>query len=231
MTPPRTRPPVITIDGPAGSGKSTTAREVARRLGYRHLDSGALYRALTFALLKAGIPPGEWEEMTPEDLEKLNVAMKPTPTGFHILVRGREVDAELRSPEVTRHVSGLARLPAVRGWLLSQQRDAGREGGLVADGRDMGSVVFPDADLKIFLTADLHERARRRLRDEGKTNPTPEEVEEEAVRIEARDRTDAGRALSPLVRPEGAWVLDTTSLSFEEQVDAIVRRAQSLTQS
>jgi len=155
--------PIVTIDGPAGSGKSTTAREVARRLGFRHLDSGALYRALTFALLESGCPPETWPQLTENDFGALGLDVTLTHGGVDLRLGGRTLDAELRSEQVTAQVSPLARLPAVRASLLGLQRAAGREGRLVADGRDMGTVVFPDAEVKIFLRADLRERARRRI--------------------------------------------------------------------
>lgn len=214
--------PVVTLDGPAGSGKSTTARAVARKLGFKHLDSGALYRGLTLALLESGRPEEEWPTVTTEELRALDVGLEPAEGGFRILIDGREVDQELRSEQVTRLVSALARLPAARAALLQLQREAGREGSLVADGRDMGTVVFPEAEVKVFLVADLSERARRRLLERTGREPSREEVAAEAEAIAARDRTDSERALSPLRRPAQAIELDTTGLDFEEQVDAVV---------
>lgn len=218
---------IITIDGPAGSGKSTTARTVAARLGFRHLDSGALYRALTFALLDAGVPEGEWRNLAVEDLERFDIAVEPAGDGFRILLGGRPLGPELRSPEVGERVSPLAAHPAVREWLLERQREAGRQGRLVADGRDMGATVFPAADLKVFLTADLRERARRRLLERGGGEPEAEALERSMRELADRDRRDAGREASPLRRAPDAVVLDTTGLSFEEQVEAIVDLARA----
>lgn len=223
--------PVVTLDGPAGSGKSSTARAVARELGFRHLDSGALYRALTWALLDRGTPPEEWDRLEEEDFQSLDVRLEPTETGYTVRVGGEVVEGELRSPEVTEHVSHLARLPAARGALLGLQRQAGAFGRLVADGRDMGTVVFPDADLKVYLVAELGERARRRLLEHDPAEPTPEEVAREAERLSARDRRDTEREHSPLVKPDDAWELDTTGLSFQEQVRAVVEEARLLTGS
>lgn len=228
---PRGRGPIVTIDGPAGSGKSTTARAVARRLGFRHLDSGALYRALTFALLDAGIAPDRWPQLTPADLDPFRIVLRPGDDGFAVVLDSRVLDAELRSPQVTDRVSELSQLPVVRTWLLAHQRAAGALGWLVADGRDMGTVVFPDADLKVFLTASLEERARRRLRERGITEPGTTQLKAEMRRLEARDERDQRRTLSPLRSPEGAVFVDTTQLSFDAQVEAIVRRAQDLTPS
>lgn len=228
MTSPR-EGPVVTLDGPAGSGKSTTARAVARRLGLRHLDSGALYRALTYALLEAGVPEARWQALGVEDLLALGVELAPTEQGFEVRLRGRALTDGLRTPRVTERVAQLARLPAARACLLDLQRSAGERGRLVADGRDMGTVVFPDADLKIYLVADLEERARRRLRETGVDDPSPEALADQVGAIRERDRIDSGRRISPLRRPDDAVEIDTTALSFEEQVEAIVERARRLT--
>tara|TARA_B100001123_G_scaffold230236_1_gene258841 strand:- start:2641 stop:3342 length:702 start_codon:yes stop_codon:yes gene_type:complete len=219
---------VVTIDGPAGSGKSSTAREVARRLGFRHMDSGAFYRALTYGLLDAGVGPGRWEGLTTPDLEGVGVSVQPTDMGFRVLLGSRSPEAEIRSSRVTAHVSRLAGLSVVRSWLLGIQRDAGRAGRLVADGRDMGTVVFPGAEVKVFLTADLPERARRRLTEQGVVGPSAAEIVRETARIGERDRGDSERELSPLRCPEDALELDTTYLTFEEQVKAIMERVREV---
>jgi cytidylate kinase len=227
MTP--LRDPIVTLDGPAGSGKSSTARAVANRLGFRHLDSGALYRALTFALLEAGIPQTEWDALTEAQLRALDVRVEPGASGFEVFVQGKAVRNELRSPEVTTRVAHLASLAPSRATLMALQREAGRHGRLVADGRDMGTEVFPEADIKIYLVADLSERARRRLRDEGVAEPSDAEVRAQAIAIAERDRHDSEREHSPLRRPDGAHLIDTTRLDFEEQVDAIVALVERLT--
>ncbi len=219
---------IVTLDGPAGSGKSTTAREVARRLGFLHLDSGALYRALTLALLRSGVPEEGWEELTPEALAELDLRLEPARDGFRVLLGGEDPGDALRSSEVTSRVSRAARIPAVRDRLLSLQREVGSWGGVVADGRDMGTVVFPDAEVKVYLTASLEERARRRLLQEGKD---PGEVGVEGERIAARDRADMEREVAPLRPAPDAWTLDTTGLPFEEQVERIVNRVNALTQN
>ncbi len=219
---PRKHGPVIVIDGPAGSGKSTTARAVARRLGCRHLDSGALYRALTFALLESGQPPDSWPALTESDLNAYPVRMVPAPAAFRVELGAGTLASELRSPEVDAHVSAVARLPQVRAWLLDRQRQAGADGSLVADGRDMGTVVFPEADVKIFLVADLPERARRRLRQMERNRAGEVEVEAEAARLRARDQLDTERGIAPLRKARDAVEIDGTRLSFEEQVDAIL---------
>ena len=229
MTVPRTRPPVITLDGPAGSGKTSTAQAVARRLGFRHLDSGALYRALTFALLKEGVLEQEWATLEAQQLTELNVEVEVEGDVVNIYHDGVLLTSDLRSPEVTASVSAVAGLPAVRDWLLDVQRSVGAHGNLVADGRDMGTVVFPDADVKFFLVASLEERARRRLLQDHGREPSEAEVQEEARRIEQRDNADSSRSHSPLRRPEHALEVDTTGLPFDDQVSLIMRQVKDLT--
>lgn len=217
---------VVTLDGPAGAGKSTTAREVARRLGYRYLDSGALYRALTFALLEEGVDEAVWGDLDREALDALGVTVVPAEGTLELGHRGRPLADELRTPRVTARVSAVARLPAVRRWLLRHQQALGRHGRLVTDGRDMGTVVFPEAGTKVFLQADLDERARRRLRDQGVRAPGAREQEQEAEKLAARDHADMSRETSPLRPADDAVVLDTTALDFEEQVEAVVALAR-----
>jgi 3-phosphoshikimate 1-carboxyvinyltransferase len=222
--------PVVTLDGPAGSGKSTTAREVARRLGYRHLDSGALYRALTYALIEAGIPEEDWSYLSQEELDRFPIHLEPEGSRLRVMLGDRVLTKELRTPEVTERVSPLSALPAVRAWLLDAQRRAGRAGGLVADGRDMGSVVFPEAEVKIFLTANLRERARRRFLERDRRHPSPKELDAEASKIQERDTRDAGRSVAPLRKPEGALEVDTSEMTFEGQVEIIIHHVKLLTE-
>lgn len=217
---------IIAIDGPAGSGKSSTAKAVAARLGYRHLDSGAFYRAITLAALRAGIDPEEWPFLRAEQLHSFGVAGTPEVSGYRMTVRGEDVSEAIRSTEVNAHVSRMAAVPAVRDWLLDALRSAGASGGLVADGRDIGTVVFPDAELKVFLVADAEERARRRLAEQGTAAASIDEVRAEAARLEARDQLDSNRPVAPLVQAPDAVRLDTTELDFEDQVGAIVRLAR-----
>lgn len=222
------RGPIVTLDGPAGSGKSSTAREVARRLGFRHLDSGALYRALTFALLQQRIPEDDWDSLTVEDIEALDVGVMVDGEDLDVVVGGRVVRDELRTPEVTARVAKLASLAPSRACLMSLQRAAGEHGSLVADGRDMGSVVFPDADVKVYLVADLEQRAIRRLKDEGVDDPSDDDLGAQSASLAERDRQDSEREHSPLRKPEDAHLLDTTRLDFEEQVEAIVGLVDSV---
>jgi CMP/dCMP kinase len=213
---------IIAIDGPAGSGKSSTARAVARRLGFRHLDSGAFYRALTHAALAAGLPAESWHALTAAQLDAFDVRATPAGEGFAFAVAGRAVEAELRTPTVNAHVSRMAAVPAVRHWLLDQLRAAAPDSDLVVDGRDIGTVVFPDAELKIFLVADPAERARRRLAEQRDGTLTVSEIEAEVERLAARDRTDSERDVAPLRRADDAVVIDTSRLAFDTQVTRIV---------
>ena len=221
--PPR---PVVTIDGPAGSGKSTTARAVAQRLGFRHLDSGALYRAATLALQRSGIPEGEWSDRGIEHLQQLEITLTPADSGFDVRIDGESQGEALRSAEVTARVARVAAIPEVRTLILEPLRRVAGLGGVVADGRDMGSVVLPDADLKVYLTASLAERARRRLLQEG-VQPDAARLEEAARQLAERDAADRSRPVAPLRRPPDAVSVDTTGLAFSAQVDRIVEEVKA----
>ncbi|HET8654885.1 MAG TPA: (d)CMP kinase [Longimicrobiaceae bacterium] len=217
---------IVAIDGPAGSGKSSTAKAVAAELGYRHLDSGAFYRGLTLAALRAGLPPERWDQLTARTLAGLGVEGVPAASGYEIRLHGAQVAGELRSPEVNARVSLMAAVPAVRAWLLGALRQAGERGGLVADGRDIGTVVFPDAELKVFLVCSTSERARRRLLESMDGTPTPGQIREEAERLTQRDALDSSRSVAPLLRAADAVLLDTSELEFGAQVRFIVRLAR-----
>jgi cytidylate kinase len=178
------------------------------------------------ALLERGVTEDRWETLGQEDLADLGVSIEPTEEGFRVLLNGELPGPELRTSRITGSVPILARIAAVRAFLRGIQRSAAEHGGLVAEGRDMGTVIFPDAPCKVFLTASLEERARRRLTQEGK-DPTPAALREEEERIRSRDEIDEKRETAPLRAPEGALLIDTTGLSFEEQVDRIIRAVQS----
>jgi len=213
---------IVAIDGPAGSGKSTTAHAVARRLGFRHLDSGAFYRALTFAALRAGVPADTWDSLSMQELASFGIRAEPAAEGYRLFAWQEDITDQLRSPQVNAHVSRMARVPNVRRWLLDRLRAAAIGTDLVADGRDIGTVVFPDAQLKIFLVADLETRARRRLGQQGRRDLTVQDVAAEVERIAQRDRLDSERAVAPLRRAPDAVDIDTTNLTFKAQVDRIV---------
>jgi 3-phosphoshikimate 1-carboxyvinyltransferase len=226
--PSRRRPDgiIVAIDGPAGSGKSSTARVAATALGYRHLDSGAFYRAITLAALRAGIPAERWASLSAAELDALGVEGVPADPGFRMTIHGEDVGQAIRAPEVNAHVSQMAAVPAVREWLMGALREAGARGGLVADGRDIGTVVFPDAELKVFLVCHPRERARRRLLEQGWADLTDDALLAEAERLEGRDAIDSTRAVAPLARAADATLVDTTGLDFAEQVEAVVRLAR-----
>jgi len=208
---------VVTIDGPAGSGKSTVAKRAALKTGLRYLDTGKLYRAIALYLSRQSIPPVESEKLK-TTLANLSLKIEEDV----VLVSGQDVTHEIHTPAIDSIVSLYAALPSVRARLLDLQRMQSEPPGLVADGRDMGSVVFPDADLKIFLTADSRERAKRRYLEQSAKGA--EITMEEALSIVlSRDETDSRRAIAPLVIPDGGVVLDTTGKTPDEVLDEVVR--------
>lgn len=222
---------VITIDGPAASGKSSTAARVARRLGWAHLDSGAVYRALTLAALDhlagGGAEPGWSAQRVVALADHLPVRLVLRGRALVPEVAGVDVTEAIRGPRVTARVSELAALPAVRAWVNDRLRAAVADHpGVVVDGRDIGTVVFPDAPLKVFLIATPPERARRRLAEGGAATDAGA-VAREAERLTARDQADASRAVAPLRPAPEAVVLDTTDLSLDQQVARIVALAQA----
>ena len=223
---------VIAIDGPAASGKSSTAGMVAERLGWAHLDSGALYRALTLAALdnlgEAGRREGEqWPAQHVLDLaDRLPVRLVLVGKRFRPEVAGADVEEAIRSERVTRSVSIMATIPEVRTWVNTwQRRVVGSQDGVVVDGRDIGTVVFPEAPLKIFLTATPDERARRRLFQRGQAVDV-ELVRRESQALAARDAADSNRRVAPLKPAQDAVLLDTTALTLEQQVAHVVELAR-----
>ena len=237
-------PRVIAIDGPAASGKSSTAAAVARRLGWAHLDSGALYRAITLAVLgnigergalkESLAVPGSGSLWSAQQIvalaEGLPVRLVLVDDGFRPEVAGVDVAQAIRSERVTQRVSEVAAIPEVRHWVNVLQREAVQAyaRGVVVDGRDIGTVVFPDAPLKLFLTASPEERARRRLAERrgGSGGGGGDELRREAEVLAARDRADSTRVVAPLKAAADAVVLDTTRLSLEQQVQAVVTLAR-----
>jgi GTP-binding protein len=206
--------PVVAIDGPAGSGKSSVARFVADRLGLPHVDTGALYRAATLAVLRADVDPADGPGCA-----EVVAATTLTREAGRTYLDGEDVEDEIRGDEVTRAVSAVSAHAAVRAALLPAQRQAVLEAGGVVEGRDIGSAVLPDADLKVFLTASVEERARRRAAQLGR-----DDVEVLAREIEARDAADGGREVSPMAVADDAWTLDSSDLDVEQVVQTIVDR-------
>ncbi len=224
---------VLAIDGPAASGKSSTAALVARALGWAHLDSGALYRAVTLATIdrigreKRGKGEGWSAQRILALVEELPVRLVLVANSYRPEVAGVDVEAEIRSDRVTASVSEVAAIAEIRRWVNARQREAvqAHPSGVVVDGRDIGTVVFPDAPLKIFLTATPHERARRRLTQRGH-GLDDAQVDQESRALQARDEADASRPVAPLRAAADAVLLDSTRLSLAEQVDQVVALAR-----
>lgn len=215
---------IIAIDGPVGSGKSTVARRVAEMLGYTHLDSGAMYRAVGLKALRAGVPLDSPERLSAL-AEAARIDLVPQDGKLRVLLDGEDVTEAIRSPEVAHAASVVAVVPGVRHPMVAEQRRAGAQGGVVMEGRDIGSVVFPDADLKIFLDASPEVRAARRQREHEEKG---ERMDFETVlaEVHARDRRDREREMSPLVRAADAVLLDNTAMDAEETARAIVLLAR-----
>lgn len=220
------RRPVIAIDGPAGVGKSTTARALARCLGYTLVDTGALYRGVALAARDRGI---SWDDEAAVvalsgDIDlRFEAQEDGTP---RLLLDGEDRAADIRTPEISAGASKVSAYPGVRRALLSIQRDLGREGGVVLEGRDIGTVVFPDAEVKLFLTASAEERARRRVRDLKERGMTANH-DEILAKIRSRDEADSTRAIAPLRPAEDAVILDSTSLNLEAVVHHVLELVDS----
>jgi pantoate ligase / CMP/dCMP kinase len=216
------RKPIIAIDGPAGAGKSTVTRQVAQQLGLIYLDTGAMYRAVTWLALESGVPIADEPGVT-ELLSRCQIDLAPGGEAFttQVWVNGQDVTEAIRTPEVTAQVSAVSAQPEVRRYLLSQQQRYGDNGGLVAEGRDIGTTVFPDAELKIFLTASVEERARRRCADLIRMGREAD-LATLTREIADRDHHDSTRAASPLVKAEDAIELVTDGLTIAEVVQRIL---------
>jgi len=215
---------IIAIDGPVGSGKSTVARRVAAMLGYTHLDSGAMYRAVGLKAIRQGVPLD-----SPEGLSKLaesaHIDLTPRDGKLAVILDGEDVTEAIRAPEVSHAASVVAVVPGVRHPMVAEQRRAGAAGGVVMEGRDIGSVVFPHADLKIFLDASAEVRAGRRQRELDE-NGESQEFEKVLAEVHQRDRRDREREMSPLVRAADAVELDNTAMDAEETARAVVLLAR-----
>ena len=209
---------VVAIDGPSGSGKSSTSRGVAVRLGLRYLDTGAMYRAMTWWMLRQGVDVHDPAAVA-DRVDEPEILSGTDPLGPTILVDGLDVGLAIRSDEVNAAVSPVAAVPEVRRRLLEIQRDVIGSGGIVVEGRDIGSVVAPGAEVKVYLTADPAARARRRALETGSTDTGAISATRESLL--ARDRIDSGRATSPLVMAEGAVHIDGTAYSLDEVVDLV----------
>ena len=217
---------IITIDGPAGSGKSTTAKIVAELLGYIYVDSGAMYRAVTLATIRNKC---ETIEQIVQLLNSLHIELKMSPLGQRTFLNGEDISEEIREPIITSKVSFVSSIKEVRTAMVDLQRKIGAQGSIVRDGREIGTVVFPHAQLKIFMIASIHERAKRRL-DQMKSiySEHISDISEITEQITHRDYADSHREIDPLKPADDAVMLDTTGMTIQEQCDFIVKKAQQL---
>lgn len=217
---------IIAIDGPAGSGKSTTAKLVAKRLGYMHIDTGAMYRAVALKFLRLGVEIADAERVT-DVLNATDVTQSESDAHTTIQLDGEDVTEAIRTPEISMWVGPVSENALVREHLVEWQRELGKQGGVVLEGRDIGTVVFPRADLKVFMIADLETRAKRR-RKEMLARGIDQPLAEVQHALAARDERDSTRAHSPLQRAPDAIDLDTTDLSIGDQVDRVVALARKI---
>jgi cytidylate kinase len=216
---------VIAIDGPAGAGKSTVAQQLAKRLGFVLVDTGALYRGLALIARERGVPWTDGPALG-ELAASLDLRFESVPDAApRLLAADRDLSSDIRTPEISMGASDVSKHPEVRAALLELQRQLGREGGVVLEGRDIGTVVFPDAELKVFLTGSADVRAQRRVLD-LESRGIPADFSQTLAEIQARDAQDSGRSVAPLKAAPDAIVLDTTNLDIAAVVDELARLAQ-----
>ncbi len=214
----------IAIDGPAASGKSTTAREVARRLGYTYIDSGAMYRAVTLKALRKNISVDNGEKIA-SMAKQLELQFGRNDSKTVIYMDGEDISEKIRTPQIDQNISPVAANPAVRLIMVQKQRAIGKEGGIVMEGRDIGTVVFPNADLKIFMQATVQERALRRKKEQEQKG-IKINLDKVVSNIEYRDQQDSTRNHGPLLKAEDAVEIDTTRLTVEQQIGKILELAK-----
>ena len=218
---------VIAIDGPAGAGKSTIASRLARKLGYVNIESGAMYRALALKAVEGDVG-FEDEDALAALAEKSHIQLEPTLGGNRVLLDNHDVSHRIREKDVTEAASKVSAHPKVRQWMVEHQRALGAQGGVIMEGRDIGTKVFPDAEVKIFLDADASVRSERRYRQQPASSEVP--PENVLAELRARDRRDRERAASPLVAAPDAVVIDSTALSIDqvlERIEAVVAEKQA----
>lgn len=210
----------VAIDGPASAGKSTVAKRVAKKFGYVYCDTGAMYRAVTLAALQQGLVMTDTEKIS-ELAKQIKITFQPAEPEQRVFINGQEVTRDIRLPKVAQNVSAVAAIPTVRQEMTKQQRQIAAEGGIVMDGRDIGTTVLPHAPVKIFMVATAHERARRRYLENKQKGITTTSLEELQRAIELRDQRDSTRKVSPLTQASDAIRLDTTNLTIDEVVAEI----------
>lgn len=212
----------IALDGPAGSGKTTTAKIVAEKLGYIYIDTGAMYRAVTLECMRRNIEITD--SAVAAILDDIKIELKPSEGGQITLLNGEDVSLAIRMGEITKLVSPVSAMGCVRDVMVAQQRALGEAGGVVMDGRDIGTVVFPDAELKVFLTATIESRAERRIK-ELREKQIPFDAEKIKEEIEYRDKYDSTRAISPLRQADDAIEMDTSAMNITDQSNAVLNLA------
>jgi CMP/dCMP kinase len=212
---------IIAIDGPAGAGKSTIASHLARKLGYVNLETGAMYRALGLRAIESRVPLDNEQELA--DLaRRSDISLIPTANGNRVLLNGRDVSDRIRESDVTAAASQVSVHPTVREWMVARQREMGKAGGVVMEGRDIGTRVFPDADVKIFLDANEDVRAERRVRQHS-LEADSEQSRKIAEEMRQRDRRDTSRVASPLVAASDAVILDSSHMTLDEVLDSVTK--------
>ncbi len=211
----------VAIDGPAGAGKSTVSRHVANALGYIYVDTGAMYRSITWKMLRLGIPVSEQDAVV-RMTQETDIRLLPHPDGQQVFVDGVEVTRDIRSAEVTSTVSEVSKIPGVRAYLVERQKRLADDKGVVMDGRDIGTNVLPDAEVKIYMTAGVGIRAARRYKELQSSGRPAVSIDNLAMEIEERDRMDRERDVSPLTQAEDAVYLDTTDMTIDEVVQSIL---------
>lgn len=210
----------VAIDGPASSGKSTVAKIIAKRFGYVYCDTGAMYRSVTWAALENGIDVSDTKQVI--DLaRRIKITFEPGQPDQRVFVDGHEVTKDIRTEKIAANVSAVAAIPEVRAQMVEQQRQIAQTGGIVMDGRDIGTTVLPDAQVKVFLVASAHERARRRYEENLQKGLATQSLDELEAAIKLRDQKDSTRKVSPLTQAKDAILIDTTSLTIDQVVDEI----------